>query len=126
MTSTVELEIGGMTCASCASRIERKLNPIDGGVASVNYATATAHGELAPLARRRAFVSMGRSPAYTATANGSTEESTSFGVRAAVSAPLAAVVLLLAMVGPLRFAGWEWVTLALAAIVVGWGGWPFH
>ena len=123
--SSVNLEIGGMTCATCAGRIERKLNRLDGVAASVNYATGMAHvdgsADLATL------VSTVEGLGYTARlpSRGPDRELSS-GWRAVAAAVLAVPVIALAMVPGLQFAGWQQVSIVLAAPVVWWGGWPFH
>jgi len=139
----VELAIGGMTCASCANRIERKLNKLDGVTATVNYATETARVvhdvEVAP----EALVETVEQAGYTATlppppsaATSSVDAGESAGTamdpvralrhRLLVSAALSIPVVVLAMVPPLQFTYWQWLSLVLAAPVVVWGGWPFH
>jgi len=120
--SIVELSIGGMTCASCASRIERKLNRLDGVVATVNYATATARVELPARLELPDVVSTVESLGYTASTLDTAPQYERLGIRAAVSAALAAAVLVLAMVLDVA----PWLQLALATVVIGWGGWPIH
>lgn len=131
----VRLEIGGMTCASCAARVERKLNKIDGVDATVNYATDEAAVRFDPgLVDIATLVRSVEAAGYTAAAPRSvadTEQAVSTAQRghrrrliaaAALSAPLT----VLSLVPPVQFAGWEWLALALAAPVVLWAGWPFH
>jgi len=129
--STVELHIGGMTCATCASRIERRLNRLDGVSATVNFATETAHVEHTDSVTfddmRETVASLG----YTAEVSPDGERGEAWGRRLVVSALLTVPVLLLAMVPSLQFTGpswfgWQSVALALAVPVVLWGGWPFH
>lgn len=135
-TEPVDLEIGGMTCASCANRIERTLNRLDGVTATVNYATEKATVS-APLGYdRAALVAAIEKAGYTASAPARAdddERSGSDGVelrmlrrRLIVSAVLTLPVIAMAMIPPLQFAFWQWASLALAAPVVLWGGWPFH
>jgi len=133
----VDLEIGGMTCASCASRIERKLNKLDGVGATVNYATEQARISYDPLrADVAALVAAVESVGYTAAvpraatdatqaADADTAQRTVFR-RLVFAAVLTVPLALIAMVPPLMFDGWEWVALALATPVVGWSGSPFH
>jgi Cu+-exporting ATPase len=112
-----------MTCAACANRIERKLNRLDGVVATVNYATGTARVELPARLGLPDVVSTVESLGYTASAVEDEHGGYRWlGLRAAVSAALAAAVLVLAMVLDIA----PFVQLALATIVVGWGGWPIH
>jgi Cu+-exporting ATPase len=140
----VDLQIGGMTCASCAARIEKKLNRMPGVEASVNYATEKAHVVLPEGTEVAAVIATvqgtgytatlpepPRSPANTSTATGSTDpvedpEVASLRRRLIVSTALTVPVLVLAMVAPLQFDNWQWLSLTLAAPVVVWGAWPFH
>ena len=129
----LDLPIDGMTCASCAARVERKLNELTGVDAAVNYATERASVEF-DAERRQPERSSPRSrrPGYRAALPGDAAEAAAerYGRDASLAAPrlgpLTVPVLALAMVPPLQFAGWEWVSLALATPVVFWGGWPFH
>ena len=132
----VELEIGGMTCASCATRIERKLNRIEGVEATVNYATEkariTADGvdtstliEAVEAAGYTAAVPappLEETPAVSA-ADRETEE---LRRRLFISTALTVPVVVLSMVPALQFTNWQWLTLTLAAPVAVWGAWPFH
>ncbi|GGU74266.1 carbonate dehydratase [Streptomyces filipinensis] len=139
-TSEVELLIGGMTCASCAARVERKLNRMEGVSATVNFATEKAKiafGEGVLVADLIATV---EKTGYTAeepappepepvAAPKTPEQDPELGAlrhRLLVSALLAAPVVLLAMVPALQFDNWQWLSLTLAAPVVVWGGAPFH
>ncbi|MFB7884570.1 heavy metal translocating P-type ATPase [Microbacterium sp. NPDC056057] len=135
--SRFELEIGGMTCASCAARIEKRLNRMDGVEASVNYATekafVTAPAGLDPQALIQEVEKSGYSAALPAppAAEPATEEPadpelTSLRQRLIGSIVLSVPVILLAMIPALQFTYWQWASLALAAPVVVWGGWPFH
>ncbi|QFZ18987.1 heavy metal translocating P-type ATPase [Saccharothrix syringae] len=131
----VELAITGMTCASCANRIERKLNKLDGVTASVNYATEKAHvtfpADLDPLDLVAQVEAAGYRAALPAPeperAEPAEEDPTrSLRQRLLVSAALAVPVVLLAMVPALQFTHWQWISLALASPVLVWGAWPFH
>lgn len=134
-TTAIDLAIEGMTCASCVARVQSRLVRVDGVTASVNLATERAH-VVAPAGIDTALlVSAVEGAGYRARVIEETRQvpavpaapaSTSLLPRVLVSATLSIPVLLLAMVPPLQFAGWEWVALVLAAPVVGWGGWPFH
>ncbi|HET8682648.1 MAG TPA: heavy metal translocating P-type ATPase [Micromonosporaceae bacterium] len=152
---TVDLRIGGMTCSSCAARIEKKLNRMDGVAASVNFATETARVSYPETVSVGDLVSTVEATGYTATAppepapasaDGTPADATSAGEAAAddaadavadrdeaalrqrllVSAVLGIPVLLLSMVPALRFADADWLAFALASPVVVWGAWPFH
>ena len=129
----VELDVGGMTCASCAARIEKKLNRLDGVEASVNYATEKARVSLPPgmdvgtvIAEVEKTGYTARVPAPREPATGADAELRALRLRLIVSAVLAVPVIALAMVPALQFPLWQWVSLALAAPVVLWGAWPFH
>jgi P-type Cu+ transporter len=126
---TVDLAIGGMTCASCAARIEKKLNRLDGVTASVNFATQRAHVVAPASLTTDDLVGTVEKVGYTA-APASTaadeDESRSLRVRLLVSAVLTVPVLVLSMAPPLQFRYWQWVVLALASPVALWGAWPFH
>jgi Cu+-exporting ATPase len=128
---TVVLDVGGMTCSSCAARIEKKLNRLDGVQASVNFATAQASVRYSPdAATPEKLIAVVEATGYTAalpTAERTGDEETSGLLRRlVVSAVLAAPVLVLAMVPAWQFDYWQWVSLALATPVVAWGAWPFH
>jgi Cu+-exporting ATPase len=131
----VRLEIEGMTCASCAARIERSLNRLEGVEATVNYAAeeATVAFDPARLDVARLIEAVQATgygaalPSTDATPADSAEPAARrLRRRLVVAAVLSAPLALLAMVPPLQFAGWEWVAFALAAPVVVWSGWPFH
>jgi cation transport ATPase len=136
----VELSIGGMTCASCATRIERKLNKVDGVSATVNYATEKAKvsysGDISPedlvkVVEATGYTAELPAPRHTTTAvEGEAAESAdptrSVRQRLITSAVLAIPVILLAMVPAFQFTYWQWLSLALAGPVVTWGAWPFH
>ncbi|MFE7168108.1 heavy metal translocating P-type ATPase [Streptomyces sp. NPDC057616] len=134
----VELAIGGMTCASCAARIEKKLNRMDGVEASVNYATekakVTFREDIAVadlIATVEATGYTAQEPASTAPETGADdadepEELRSLRQRLTTAVVLAVPVIALAMVPALQFEYWQWLSLALAAPVVTYAGWPFH
>ncbi|MGW4041780.1 heavy metal translocating P-type ATPase [Streptomyces sp. NPDC004721] len=142
----VELLIGGMTCASCAARVEKKLNRIDGVTAAVNFATEKARvshptgvsvADLIATVVKTGYMAEeppppAPGPAADAESRPDEEraprdpELASLRGRLIVSALLAAPVVLLAMVPALQFTNWQWLSLTLAAPVVVWGGLPFH
>ncbi len=147
----IELEIGGMTCASCAARVERKLNRMPGVQASVNYATELARVELPEGTDVAAAIATVEATGYTATlpappARAAGADSTNAGAdvvpadrashqdhevsslrqRLQISAVLSIPVVLLSMIPALQFTYWQWAALTLASPVVVWGAWPFH
>ena len=136
-TAPVELAIGGMTCAACANRVEKRLNKMEGVTATVNFATEKARvafeGEAVPV---EDLVAQIEKAGYTATAPGPEPEEATRTVeddptralwnRALVSMLLSAPVILLAMAPALQFTYWQWASLTLAAPVVVWGARPFH
>jgi Cu+-exporting ATPase len=131
----VELPIEGMTCASCAVRVEKKLNEIDGVDASVNFATEIAAvaydpDEVSPPELLTAVERAGyRASLPTSPRAAGLEDRDPARpplVRLAVSTALSVPVVLLSMVTALQFDYWQWAALLLATPVVLWGGWPFH
>jgi Cu+-exporting ATPase len=126
-TSSVTLEIEGMTCAGCVSRVERKLNELDSVDASVNLATESARVRFDP-ARVRLEDLVGAVTAIgygAAPAAGLRDDAPSRPVRLIVAALLSAPLVAL-MLPPLQFSGWEWLSFVLATPVVLWAGLPFH
>ncbi|MCW4353047.1 heavy metal translocating P-type ATPase [Hoyosella sp. YIM 151337] len=140
---TIDLDIAGMTCASCAARIEKKLNKIDGVAATVNFATEKAHitshspavtaGTLIATVEKTGYSA--RLPetmsATSATSAADIDETDDRAVRIlrlrlVVAAVLSIPVIAMAMIPALQFTYWQWVSLVLAAPVVVWCGWPFH
>jgi len=138
MSNPVELAIGGMTCASCAARIEKKLNKLDGVSATVNYATEIAHVSVTdPSVDTDALLTTVEKLGYSATlpeaapeiAEGESAadpETQMWRQRLLVSGVLALPVLLMSMIPPLQFTNWQWLALTLASPVAIWGAWPFH
>jgi Cu+-exporting ATPase len=135
----VELGIGGMTCASCAARIEKKLNKLAGVTATVNFATETAHVSFPAEVSTGDLISVVERTGYTATlpasrqagseaASGTpaADEAALLLPRLLVSAALAFPVVVLAMVPALQFRNSQWAALVLASPVAVWGAWPFH
>jgi len=133
---TAELEIGGMTCASCAARIERRLSRLGDVTATVNFATRTARvrfpAALPPADLIAAVEQAGYTAALPGVADGTAEEARAAAEmarlrrRLLVSLALAVPVVALAMVPAWQFGGWQWVSLVLASPVAVWGAWPFH
>ncbi|MCT7350892.1 heavy metal translocating P-type ATPase [Streptomyces sp. 15-116A] len=134
--SEVELLIGGMTCASCAARVEKKLNRMDGVSATVNYATEKARitypagievaDLIATVVKTGYTAEEPAPPREEAQAPEEDPELTALRRRLQVSVLLALPVVLLAMVPALQFDNWQWLSLTLAAPVVVWGALPFH
>ncbi|MGW2020728.1 heavy metal translocating P-type ATPase [Streptomyces decoyicus] len=148
----VELAIGGMTCASCAARIEKKLNRMEGVTATVNYATekakvtvaagsGVAAADLIATVERTGYTAaLPEPPAAAPEAAGPTGGEGRAGTddradgdggdplrrRLLISLALSVPVVLMAMVPPLQFTNWQWLSLTLAAPVVAYGAWPFH
>ncbi|ORB62783.1 heavy metal translocating P-type ATPase [Mycolicibacterium tusciae] len=134
----IELSISGMTCASCANRIERKLNKLDGVSATVNYATEKAKVSYDDTVDTQALVAAVEEAGYTAEllraadapvtdADSDTDDPTrALRQRLIVSLVLSVPVIAMAMVPALQFTNWQWLSLTLAAPVVVWGAWPFH
>ena len=131
--STTDLVIGGMTCASCATRIERKLNKLDGVTATVNLATETAQVSFPDAVTVADLIAVVERTGYTAALPASrgadsTAEAAAWPLRRRllVSLAIAVPVVLLAMIPALEFRGWQWVSLGLVTPVATWGAWPFH
>ncbi|MEU3352453.1 heavy metal translocating P-type ATPase [Streptomyces sp. NPDC037389] len=145
--SEVELSIGGMTCASCAARIEKKLNRMDGVTATVNFATekakvtyrpGTGIADLIATVEKTGYTAQEPPKPVTETGTGTETvqpeaaeagdggETGALRQRLAVSLVLAVPVVLMAMVPALQFDNWQWLSLTLAAPVVVWGALPFH
>jgi len=129
-TERIHVDVEGMTCASCAARIERKLNKLDGVEATVNYATDEAAVTFDPSEVAVAdLLAAVEAAGYHAALHGESAETDPVGTlrkRLIVAGVLSVPLALLAMVMPLQFAGWEWVAFALSTPVVLWAGWPFH
>jgi P-type Cu+ transporter len=132
----VELLIGGMTCASCAARIEKKLNRMDGVTATVNYATEKAkvsYGDgvtpddlIATVEKTGYTAQLPQPPRPEAEEAGEADPVAPLRQRLLISLALSVPVVAMAMVPALQFTYWQWLSLVLAAPVVVWGGWPFH
>ncbi len=143
-TAHLELPIAGMTCASCAARIERRLSRLDGvEAAAVNYATERATvdydpdtidvDDLVDAVKSTGYTALPPDDADDVAAESSRavedarlDEAASLRQRLLISAALSLPVLLMAMIPALQFRNWQWLSLVLATPVVVWGGWPFH
>ncbi|GAB3349040.1 heavy metal translocating P-type ATPase [Modestobacter lapidis] len=133
----VRLDVTGMTCASCANRIERKLNKLDGVQASVNYATEAATVRFDPtrVDTDRLLATVGAA-GYSATLPAPPDDGdpvpdapapeAGLRQRLIISAALTLPVVLLSMIPALQFDNWQWLVLTLASPVAVWGAWPFH
>ncbi|MCX2948115.1 heavy metal translocating P-type ATPase [Lentzea sp. NEAU-D7] len=134
MTTTeprhVELSISGMTCASCANRVERKLNKLDGVSATVNYATEKASVQFPGTLRVDDLVSTVRAAGYDAEEPRpeapDVDEAGELRLRVTLAAALGMPVIAFSMIPAWQFPTWQWVSLALASVVVWVCGWPFH
>ena len=131
----ITLAISGMSCASCAARVEKKLNGVDGVVATVNFATEQATVDFPESVSPDDLVSAVEETGYTATlpvrdrpaaTAAESDVTASWLRRLVISAVLTVGVVLLSMVPALQFDYWQWVALALASPVAIWGAWPFH
>jgi Cu+-exporting ATPase len=142
-TTKLELPVQGMTCASCANRIERKLNKLDGVEATVNFATEKAAVSYDPAAvEPDQLLGAVEAAGYTATLPAPTRPAPGEAVpaeedaaerelgglrtRLIVSGMASLPIFLIAMIPPLQFDYWQWLSLQLATPVVLWAGWPFH
>src|SRR5690242_470188 len=149
--SDVELTIGGMTCASCAARVEKKLNKLDGVTATVNFATEKAavsfpgtvtSDDLIAVVERTGYTAAVAAPPQEPDAGpeaaagpgadagagpgGAGDQAAALRQRLLISLLLAVPVVVLGMVPAWQFRNWQWLSLALAAPVAVWGAWPFH
>src|ERR1039458_4780896 len=127
----VELAIEGMTCASCAARVEKRLNKLESVSASVNYASEHAAVLFDPdQVSVEDLIGMVEAAGYHASlaqeALGEEDPARRYRLRLIVAVALSVPLALLAMIPALQFSGWKWVSLVLATPVVFWGGWPFH
>jgi Cu+-exporting ATPase len=135
--TTTDLQLKGMSCASCAAKIERSLNDLDGVQATVNFAVERAHVEHGPQVTEHDLIDAVEHTGYHAAV---IDHSAPMGhdhmnhdvpaeqlrPRLIASAVLAVPVVVLSMVMPWQFPGWQWLVMALATPIVFWGGYPFH
>ncbi|WP_432887583.1 heavy metal translocating P-type ATPase [Kribbella sp. CA-245084] len=131
---SVELIIGGMTCASCAARVEKKLNRMDGVTATVNYATEKAKvtypegvstDDLVATVEKTGYTAALPTPAVTTEAE-EPDELKPLRQRLIASIVLTVPVVAFGMIPALQFESWQWASLTLAFPVVTWAAWPFH
>lgn len=127
MTTSVTLSVGGMTCSSCAARIEKRLNRIDGVHASVNFATEQAAITYPDSVTTDELVAAVEATGYTASVDkADTPTETAYLPRLLVSLALTIPVIALSMIPALQFPHWPLWALTLATPVVFWGAWPLH
>lgn len=129
MSTVIQLDIEGMTCASCATRIEKALNKVEGAEASVNYATERAT-ILSDSSSLEALIQVVQSTGYEASEHGdrpsSAEGHSPLVTRLVVSALVSVPLMVVSMIPALQFIGWQWVVTVLALPIATWGAWPFH
>lgn len=133
--TTTDLDLRGMTCASCAARVERGLNALDGVNATVNFAIERAHVEHEAHVSAQDLVRAVETAGYRAAVAGEAHDHSAehadvsagqLRTRLLGSAVLAVPVVALSMVMPWQFSGWQWLVFALTTPIVAWGGYPFH
>lgn len=130
-TGLVELDVQGMTCASCAMRIEKKLNKIDGVEATVNYATEKATVRVGEQTTPALLIQTIEQAGYAASLPAATERDPEVELRqlrhrVVVAAGLSVPVIVVSMITALQFPGWQWIAFALTLPVIGWAAAPFH
>jgi len=129
VSTVIQLDIEGMTCASCATRIEKALNKVEGAEASVNYATERAT-ILSDSSSLEALIQVVQSTGYEASEHGdrpsSAEGHSPLVTRLVVSALVSVPLMVVSMIPALQFIGWQWVVTVLALPIATWGAWPFH
>ena len=128
---TIELDVQGMTCASCAARIEKKLNRLEGVNATVNYATEKATVHAGSGTTPHALIEVIEKTGYGATLPAESPRDPDLELRQLrrrliITAALSLPVILIAMVPAWQFPWWQWVSFALTCVIVTWGAWPFH
>ena len=124
--TALELPITGMTCASCANRIERNLNKLDGVTATVNYATEKAKVQFDASVAPEQLIEAVEAAGYSAELPVESEQADPLARRLIVAAVLSFPALLLAMIPALQFDNFQWLSLNLVTPVVLWAAWPFH
>ncbi|GAA2712039.1 MULTISPECIES: cation-translocating P-type ATPase [Streptomyces] len=131
---TTELIVGGMTCAACVARVEKKLGRLEGVSASVNLATGRARISHPAQVTADELVAVVEGAGYTAALPQPPAQETAPAegegpgplVRLLITALLSVPVLVLSMVPTLQFRSWQWLCFVLASPVAVWGAWPFH
>jgi Cu+-exporting ATPase len=140
-STSIDLVVSGMTCASCAARIEKRLNKLDGVTATVNYATEQAKVTATDTVSPDTLIAEVEAAGYHAKVRQSSatsirsrdtddgiedHDTASLRTRLLISTALTVPVVALAMIPAIQFDAWQWLSLTLAAPVVTWGAWPFH
>lgn len=134
-TREADLAIEGMTCAACVTRVEKALNKVDGATATVSLATERAHVLVPEGVDDDALIAAVRGAGYDARpaadapvddSDGAAAAAARLRTRLIVAVVLSVPVLLVSMIPPLQFPGWQWMSFALATPVVWWCGWTFH
>ena len=126
---SVELSVGGMTCASCSRRVEKSLEKISGVRASVNYATGVAFADVDAEISNEELIAAIEKTGYTASVSGKAVELygvREFRIRLIFSAILTIPLMTISMMPTLQFSYWQWVCAVAATPVAIWGAWPFH
>jgi len=128
---TIELDVQGMTCASCAGRIEKKLNRLEGVNATVNYATEKATVHAGTSTTTQTLIETIEKTGYHATLPAESPRDPDLELRRLrrrliITAALSVPVIMTAMVPAWQFPWWQWISFALTCVVVTWGAWPFH
>jgi Cu+-exporting ATPase len=128
---TIELDVQGMTCTSCAARIEKKLNRLEGVNATVNYATEKATVHAGSSTTTQTLIETIEKTGYHATLPAESPRDPDLELRRlrrrlVITAALSLPVIMTAMVPAWQFPWWQWISFALTCVVVTWGAWPFH
>jgi P-type Cu+ transporter len=128
---TIELDVQGMTCASCAARIEKKLNRLEGVNATVNFATEKATVHVGSGTTAQALIETIEKTGYQATLPAQSLRDPDLELRQLrrrllITAALSLPVIMIAMVPTWQFPWWQWLSFVLTGVVVIWGAWPFH
>jgi len=128
---TIELDVQGMTCASCAARIEKKLNRLEGVNATVNYATEKATVHAGTSTTTQTLIETIEKTGYHATLPAESPRDPDLELRRLrrrliITAALSVPVIMTAMVPAWQFPWWQWISFALTCVIVTWGAWPFH
>jgi P-type Cu+ transporter len=128
---TIQLDVQGMTCASCAARIEKKLNRLEGVNATVNYATEKATVHVGSGTTAQTLIETIEKTGYGATLPAESPRDPDLELRQlrrrlVITAALSLPVILIAMVPAWQFPWWQWISFAFTCVVVIWGAWPFH
>ena len=126
---SVELSVGGMTCASCSRRVEKSLEKISGVRASVNYATGVAFADVDPEISNEELIAAIEKTGYTASVSGKAVELyglREFQIRLIFAAVLTIPLMTISMMPNMQFSYWQWVCAVLATPVATWGALPFH